>query len=332
VVSLQDFIDCLLKNICMHTMALNGKAIIYEGLGGPEVIKVIEHNVRPPEAGEVRIKVKAAAVNPTDALLRKIENNMVKFPVIPGTDAAGVIESVGQGVSTLQVGDKVMAAVTPYRPDGGAQATFIIAPVTSVVKMPAGVTFAQAAGLPMNSLTSLGAIELTGLRAGQVLAISGGAGVLAHYTIASAKKQGLTVITDAKTEENALVRSYGADFVVERGDDFASAIRKQFPDGVDALIDTAVLGNKSFSAICDGGIYIHVRRTADVPNERRIQARLIWYPDLLRRTEWLNQLREMVENGEIQLKVAGEYLPEQVYEAQQTLAAGGLRGRAVIVF
>ena len=311
---------------------VSGKAITYEGLGGPEIIKIVERAVRPPEAGEVRIRVKAAGVNPTDGLLRKIENSMVNFPVVPGADAAGVIESVGPGVSRLQVGEEVMAALTPYRPDSGAQAAFIVVPAASVVPIPKGTTFEQAAGLPMNGLTALRAIELTELKAGQVLAVTGGAGVLAHYTIAAAKKLGLTIIADAKLEESDLVRGYGANFVVERGDGFTNAVRRQFPEGVDALIDTAVLATKSFPAIRDGGIYIAVRRLSDISKERDIQIKMVWVPDVLENTKGLDFLREMVESGEIELKVAGVYAPEQVADAQQALAAGGLRGRPVIVF
>jgi len=311
---------------------LSGKAITYEGLGGPEVIKIVERTVRPPKAGEVRIRVKAAGVNPTDELLRKIENSTVSFPVVPGADAAGVIESVGPGVSRLQVGEEVMAALSAFRPDGGAQSTYIVVPAASVVSMPKGTTFAQAATLPMNGLTALRAIELTELKAGQVLAVTGGAGHLAHYVIAAAKKLGLTVIADAKPEESDLVRSYGADFVVERGDGFTEAIRRQFPDGADALIDTAVLVTKTFPAIRDRGIYIAVRRVGDVPIERDIQIKMVWVPDVLENTEGLDFLREMVESGEIKLNVAGVYAPEQVADAQQALAAGGLRGRPVIAF
>jgi NADPH2:quinone reductase len=311
---------------------LSGKAITYEGLGGLEIIKIVERAVRPPEAGEVRIRVKAAGVNPTDELLRKIENNMVNFPLVPGADAAGVIESVGPGVSRFKVGQDVMAALTPYRPDGGAQATYIVVPASSVVLMPKGTTFEQAAGLPMNGLTALRAIDLTELKAGQVLAVTGGAGVLAHYIIAAAKKLGLTIIADAKPEESDLVRSYGANFVVERGDGFTDAVRRQFPEGVDALIDTAVLATKSFPAIRDGGIYIAVRRLSDISKERDIQIKMVWVPDVLENTKGLDFLREMVESGEIELKVAGVYAPEQVADAQQALAAGGLRGRPVIVF
>ena len=311
---------------------LSGKAITYNGLGGPEVIEIVNRSVRPPEAGEVRIRVKAAGVNPTDELLRKMENSMVRFPVIPGADAAGVIESVGSGVSRLQVGDEVMAALTPYGPDGGAQATYIVVPALSVVSMPKGTTFAQAASLPMNGLTALRAIELTELKAGQVLAVTGGAGLLAHYTIAAAKKQGLTIIADAKSEEFDLVRSYGANFVVQRGYGFTDAVRRQFPDGVDALIDTAVLGAKSFPAIRDGGIYISVRRLGNMSKQRDIQMKMVWVLDVIQNTVGLELLKAMVESGEIKLRVAGEYVPEQVAIAQQALAAGGLRGRPVIVF
>lgn len=311
---------------------VSGKAVTYEGLGGPEIIKVVERTVRPPAFGEVRIRVRAAGVNPTDELLRKIENSAVRFPVVPGADAAGVVESVGAGVSRLRVGEEVMAVLTAYRPDGGAQAAFIVVPAASVVPIPKGTTFAQAAGLPMNGLTALRALELTGLQAGQVLAVTGGAGVLAHYTIAAAKRIGLTVVADAKPAESDLVRSYGADVVVARGNDFAEAIRREFPQGVDALIDTAVLAASCFPAIRDGGVYVAVRRLQELPTERAIQSKLVWVPDVLENTEGLYLLRTMVESGEIKLRVAGEYAPEQVADAQQALAAGGLRGRPVLVF
>jgi len=93
-----------------------------------------------------------------------------------------------------------------------------------------------------------------------------------------------------------------------------------------------VLATKSFPAIRDGGIYIAVRRLSNILEERDIQIKLVWVPDVLENTKGLDFLREMVESGEIELKVAGVYAPEQVADAQQALAAGGLRGRPVIVF
>jgi NADPH2:quinone reductase len=225
-----------------------------------------------------------------------------------------------------------MAAVSPRRRDGGAQAQHIVVPAASVVPIPDGVSLAQASTLPMNGLTALGALNLAALANGQTFAVSGGAGLLAHYAIAAAKRQGLKVIADAKPEEVDLVRGYGADMVVVRSLHFADSIRRVIPEGVDALLDTAVLGEGSFGAIRDSGIYIPVRGWKDQPSERGIEIRPIFVDTVLEPTEWLELLRNMVANGEIKLRVTGEYAPEQTADAQRAIEAGGLRGRPVIVF
>ncbi len=311
---------------------LTGKAITYKGAGGYEVIEVLERSVRPPAADEVRIEVRAAAVNPTDIGLRERGAGDSSSLAVPGMDAAGVVESVGPGVSRLHVGQKVMAAVMPRRPDGGAQARYIVVPAASIVPIPEGASIAEAATLPMNGLTALRALELAGVASGQWLAVSGGAGLLAHYAIAVAKRQGIKVIADAKPEEAALVRSYGADVVVERGAGFVEAIRREVPDGVHALLDTALLGEKSFGAIRNGGVYIPVRGWGDKASERGIQIKPVFVFEVLQRTEWLEKLRELVAAKAIKLRVAGEYPPERIADAQRALEHGGLRGRAVIVF
>jgi NADPH:quinone reductase len=311
---------------------LTGRAVTYKGPGGYEVIAIAARTVRSPGAGEVRIAVKAAAVNPTDIGLRERGIPDQLWTVVPGMDAAGVIESVGPGVSRLQTGQKVMAAVMPRRPEGGAQAEHIVVPAASVVPIPAGVSLAEAATLPMNGLTALRALELAALGTGQFVAVSGGAGLLAHYAIAAAKRQGQKVIADAKPEEAELVRSYGADIVVERGPGFAAAIRREVPGGADALLDTALLAERSFGAIRDGGVYIPVRGWTDKPGERGIRIKPVFVSEALERTEWLELLRDMVAAAQIKLRVAGEYSAERVADAQRALAAGGLRGRAVILF
>jgi NADPH:quinone reductase-like Zn-dependent oxidoreductase len=311
---------------------LTGRAITYKGPGGYEVIAIAERTVRSPGVGEVRINVKAAAVNPTDIGLRERGIPDQTWTVVPGMDAAGIIESVGPGVSRLQTGQKVMAAVMPRRSEGGAQAEHIVVPAASVVPIPEGVSLAEASTLPMNGLTALRALELAALGTGQFFAVSGGAGHLAHYAIAAAKRQGQKVIADAKPEEAELVRSYGADLVVERGPGFADAIRREVPGGVDALLDTALLAEKSFGAIRDDGVYIPVRGWGDKPSERGIKIKPVLVSEVLERTEWLELLRDMVAARQIKLRVAGEYAPERIADAQRALATGGLRGRSVILF
>jgi NADPH2:quinone reductase len=311
---------------------VTGKAITYKRPGGYEVIEISERTVRSPGVGEVRIQVKAAAVNPTDIGLRERGIPGQTWTLVPGMDAAGIVESVGPDVSRLRAGQKVMAAVMPRRSEGGAQAQHIVVPAASVVPIPEGVSLAEAATLAMNGLTALRAMELAALRTGQFLGVSGGAGLLAHYAIAVAKRQGQKVIADAKPEEAELVRSYGADIVVERGPGFANAIRRAVPSGVDALLDTALLAEDSFGAIRDDGVYIPVRGWADKPSERGIKIKPVMVSEVLERTEWLELLRDMVAAAQIKLRVVAEYPPERVADAQRALQAGGLRGRAVILF
>jgi hypothetical protein len=139
---------------------LTSKAVTYKSLGGYEVIEFVKRTVRAPAAGEVRIEVKAAAVNPTDLMFRDPGFANLTSNIVPGMDAAGVIESVGAGVSRLHPGQKVIAAVNPVRPEGGAQAQHIVVPAASVVPMPEGVSLAQASILPMTGLTALNALEI----------------------------------------------------------------------------------------------------------------------------------------------------------------------------
>jgi NADPH2:quinone reductase len=263
------------------------RAVAITAPGGPEVLDVIDRPVRAAGPGEVRIAVRAAAVNPTDIGLRQ---------------------------------------------HGGAQAELIVVPAASVVPIPDGASLVQAATLPMNGLTALLGLELLALPQGATLAVSGGAGLLASYVIPLAKEQGLRVLADAKPEDEALVRSFGADAVLPRGEGFVAAVRDAAPDGADGLYDTALLGRDAFGAIRDGGAMAVVRGWDDGPGERGIGVRPVWVRTVLERTDWLEHLRDLAGAGRLQLRVAGEYPPERAAEAHAAMEAGGLRGRAVIVF
>src|SRR5437660_569890 len=169
--------------------------------------------------------------------------------------------------------------------------------------------------------------------AGEVrIAVKAGAGLLAHYMIVLAKQRGLRVIADAKPSEMELVRSYGADVVVTRGDRFSTEVRAALPGGVDALFDTALLGRDSFPAIRDGGAYVPVRGWDGSPSERDIRILPVMVANALTRTDWLNELRDLASSGAITLRVAGEYPPERAADAHRAMEAGGPRGRGIIVF
>ncbi len=299
--------------------------------GGPEVLTVGDVDVREAGPDEVRISVVAASVNPTDIGLRARGDERPP-PWIPGMDAAGTIESVGPGAEGFAPGDQVMAVTTPRRPDGGAQAELIVVPAASVVPIPDGATLAQAATLPMNGLTARLGIELLALPAGATLAISGGAGLLSSYAIRLASERGIRVIADARPDDEALVRRFGADVVIPRGEGFVAAVRAAAPDGADALFDTALLGAETFAAIRDGGAIAVVRGWQAEDPPRGIEVKQVWVRTVLTRTDWLRELRALASDGRITLRVAAEFGPDQAAETHRLMAAGGLRGRALIVF
>lgn len=315
-----------------HTEAVHARAVVISRPGGPEVIELAEREVREPGAGEVRIRVVAAAVNPTDIGLRERGDETVPPPWVPGMDAAGVIEALGPGVVGRALGERVMAAVTPRRPDGGAQAELLVAPAASVVDVPEGVSLQEAATLPMNGLTALLALELLGLRPGQWLAVTGGAGLLASYTIAIAAERGLRVVADAKPEDEALVHGFGATVVLPRGEGFPQAVRDLVPGGVDGLVDTAALGAAVFPALADGGGMAVVRGWDGSPTPRGITVHSVAVRTVLERSDWLELLARLVSGRVLKPRVVGEFGPERAADAQQTMEAGGLRGRVLIVF
>jgi NADPH:quinone reductase-like Zn-dependent oxidoreductase len=296
------------------------------------VLRVAEREVRDPGPGEVRIAVRAAAVNPTDLGLRQRGAEGVDPPWVPGMDAAGAIESVGPGVERLAVGDPVMAAVMPRRPEGGAQAGLVVVPAASVVAPPAGATIEQAATLPMNGLTAFRGLELLDLEPGATLAVTGGAGLLASYVIPLAKRQGLHVLADAKHEDEELVRSFGADEVLPRGDGLLAALRAQAPGGVDAVYDTALLGRALLPAIRPGGALAFVRTWDGEDVEDGINVRRVQIADVIERTGWLEELAALAAEGLLALRVAETFPPERAADAHRLMEGGGLRGRALIVF
>ncbi|HEV7132128.1 MAG TPA: zinc-binding dehydrogenase [Gaiellaceae bacterium] len=307
------------------------RAVAIAEPGGPDVLRVIERDVRDAGPGEVRLAVRAAAVNPTDVALRMRGDDTMPPPWVPGMDAAGTVESAAAGEG-LAAGDEVMAAVAPRRPEGGAQAQLLVVPAASVVPIPSGATLEQAATLPMNGLTALLGLELLDLAPGATLGVTGGAGLLASYLIPIAKLRGLRVLADAAPADEELVRGFGADVVLPRGDDLPAAMHAAAGGGVDAVFDTAVLGRGILGAIRPGGALAFVRTWDGDDVEDGVTIHRVLVRHVLERTEWLHELRDLASRGVPALRVAETFPPERAADAHRQLEAGGLRGRGVIVF
>ena len=225
-----------------------------------------------------------------------------------------------------------MAVTTPRRADGGAQSELLVVPAASVVPIPAGATIEQAATLPMNGLTALRGLELLGLDAGATLLVTGGAGLLASYVIPIAKLHGLRVLADAAPADEELVRGFGADVVLPRGDECVEAVLAEAPGGVDAVYDTALMGRGAFPAIRTGGALVYVRSWDGDDVEDGITIHQVQVAEVLERTDWLRELSDLAARGVLALRVAATFPPERAADAHRLMEAGGLRGRAVIVF
>ena len=303
--------------------------------GGPEVLQVVDVPAVHAGPGEVRIDVKAAAVNPTDTMARNGSRADVQKldppPYVPGMDIAGVVDQVGEGVTTgVQVGDAVMAMVVPKAAHGGYREQIVL-DARAVVAAPAGTTHIEACTLPMNGLTARQSLDLLELSRGQVLAVTGGAGAYGGYVIALAKEEGLTVIADAADSDRELIESLGADIVVSRGPDLAARIRAHFPDGVDGFADGALLNELALPAVKDGGRLTSVRGF-EGDGERGIEVLPTWVRRYDGEYEKLDRLRAQCEAGILKLRVADVVPPERAADAHRRLEAGGTRGRMVIVF
>jgi NADPH:quinone reductase-like Zn-dependent oxidoreductase len=311
------------------------RAVGVTEFGGPEALQLVDVPAEPLGPGQVRLRVTAATMNPTDTYARNGtyagRDPVKEFPYVPGMDVAGELAEVGEGVDVdIAVGEHVMGIVVPTGAHGGYREDIVL-PARSIARAPAGASDVAASTLPMNGLTARLALDKLALQPGQVLAVTGAAGAFGGYVVQLAKTEGLTVVADASEADEELVRELGADIVVRRGDDVAAAIRERFPDGVDGLADGSVQDAAVLPAVKDGGAVATVRGyRGDGQRDLRV------FPVLVREyaqdAEALDRLREQVEKGELTLRVAQTFPAADAAEAHRRLEAGGVRGRLVLTF
>ncbi|MEU6198411.1 NADP-dependent oxidoreductase [Streptomyces sp. NPDC047061] len=310
------------------------KAVGLTEFGGPDVLRVLDLPVPEAGPGEIRIRVHAATVNPVDALVRRgiAFVSDAQPPYVPGMDAAGAVEQIGEGTDTgLGIGDHVMA-VAVVSGTHGAYAEHLVVPAESVVRVPAGVTDVEAATLPMNGLTARMALDLLELPAGATVAVTGAAGAVGGYAVQLAKADGLRVLADAAPKDETLVKELGADVVLPRGADFPDLVRKEVPKGVDGLVDTAGIVALILRAVRDGGRVVSSAGGVQMPAERGIKTHNTFVPQYAREHAKLDDLRQLAEEGRLTPRVARTLPAEQAVEAHRLLETGGLRGRVVLTF
>jgi NADPH2:quinone reductase len=190
------------------------KAILVREFGGPEVLKLEEISTPHPAAGQVLVRIHAAGVNPYDTYMRNgVYAIKPPLPYTPGSDAAGVVEAVGDGVTKVKPGDRVYIAKTVT----GAYAEYALTLESQVHQLPANITFAQGAGIWVPYGTAYHALhQRTKARAGETLLIHGASGGVGTAAIQIARAIGLTVLGTAGSEKGLdLVKREGAHHVFD---------------------------------------------------------------------------------------------------------------------
>lgn len=210
--------------------------IQYHQYGGPEVMRLENFEPAEPGAGELRIRVRAAAANPMDWVIRNGAMKMVTgrtFPRAMGYDFAGVVDVVGEGVTRFRVGDEVMGGA-PFKL-GGAFAEMLIAEEKGVVDKPVNLSFEEAATFPTPALTARQALLSKGkLKPGQAVFVHGCLGAVGRSAVQIALTHGATVAGSCRADVEQDARDLGVSVVV--GFDFDPAeLAGQF----DVVFDTA---------------------------------------------------------------------------------------------
>ncbi|WP_182905016.1 NADPH:quinone reductase [Microbispora sp. H13382] len=231
------------------------KAIVYRKIGDPSVLELIERDVPVPGPGEVRIRIHASGINPTDWRGRSSTAWPMPYPeVTPHHDGGGVIDAVGPGVETFASGDRVWVMMAGLGYNTGTAQEFTVVPASWVRPLAENASFDVGASLGIPALTAHRALTVAedGPRRlapnaldGRTVLVTGGAGAVGHAAIQLARWAGATLITTVSgPEKAALASAAGAHHVVNyREGDPAAEIRAVAKDGVDIIVDVAVAKN-----------------------------------------------------------------------------------------
>lgn len=314
------------------------KAIVIDGYGGSDRLRLADRPEPVPGPGELLIDVHAASVNPVDWKIRRGELRLflwLGFPYVPGGDVAGEVVAVGPGVSRFRPGDPVVAFVELKR--GGGYAERAVVKESAAARKAESMDFAGAATLPIAGCTALQALrDHGGLREGGSVLINGGAGGVGHFAVQVGKAMGATVTATCGAENVDFVRSLGADRVIDyKKEDFT-----RLADRFDVIFDA--VATSSFAACRDrlnpGGVYL-----TTLPNPgtlfwgaaqaaagiftRARRARFLWVKQQGSDLAFLGQL---ADRGQLRPTIARTFPLSDAAEAQALSEEGHVRGKIVL--
>ncbi|MGD3106989.1 NADP-dependent oxidoreductase [Streptomyces sp. YGL11-2] len=301
------------------------RAIVYREFGGAEVLSHEDAGTPEPAAGEVRVRVVAAGVNPVDHKRRYgwVEQYFpTTFPAVPGLEFAGVVDALGPGATGWAVGDEVFGWTRT-----GAYAEYAIA--AEIAPKPAGLSFEAAATLPVAGETAQRVLDELGLKGGETLLLHGAAGAVGQVAVQLAVAAGATVIGTASPANHDFLRTLGA-VPVAYGDGLAERVRAAAPQGVDAVFDAAGKDVLPLSVALRGGTTDRIVTIADMnAAEHGIPFSAGGTPSAEMVAGLARHARLAVE-GKLAVAVAGTFPLAEAAAAQQVSEAGHARGKLIL--
>lgn len=305
------------------------QAVVIRAYGGPEVLKV-EAVPRPePKENEMVIRVIAASINPVDVIIRKgyfAELVGNKFPLIPGMDAAGVVEETGSKITKFKKGDPVFAFFTLMGEGGCAQ--FVLADENEAAAKPKTVSYAQAAAVGAAGSTAWEAlIDEAKLGAGQTVLIHGGAGGVGHFAIQIAKARGAKVIATGATANQDFLKQMGADVAI----DYTKTKFEDVAKDVDVVLDSVGRDTleRSYGVVKKGGVIVSI---VDEPQRAALDAHGIRGVSLRcePKANVLEELAKLMEAKKMTPVVSQTFPLADVAKAQEQIATRHTRGKIVL--
>ena len=312
-----------------------------------DVIEIIEVAMPEPGPGQVRVRVHASGVNPTDVKSRTYLFPRVAHmvPVIPHLDGAGVIDKLGDGVSATRLGERVWLAIAQWRGSGGTCAEYVVIPENYAFPLADNMSFVEGACLGGPALTAVKAINLAGELAGKTVLVTAGASACGHYAIQMARAAGATVIAtisgDAKAE---LARAAGAAHTVNYKQENLAERIMALTDGrgVDHMTDMDMSSHLPLypQLVAIGGsiaVYGSNELAADgVPTQDFFvrQLRLTGIFILLESDESIGAMaatvNAMCQRGELIHNVAATFPFARTAEAHNAVEQGGIAGNMIV--
>jgi NADPH2:quinone reductase len=320
------------------------KAIEVQAFGTSDELEVIERETPEPGEGQIRIEVEAAGINFADIMQRRGQYEGGPEPTyVPGMEAAGTIDAVGEGVG-LDEGDRVVAMT-----NGGAYAEYAIADPQSLFPIPDGMSFEEAAGFPVQFLTAHGCLfEWGGLGEDERVLIHAAAGGVGTAAVQLASRAGAEVFGTASTEEKLdLAERLGCDHPVQyTEEDFVDRVDEITDgEGVDLVLDG--VGGETFSESLDAipqfGRIVAYGAASGRPGEVDTATLLFGNKSVIgyhlgravvedpnRVLKAVPDLQEGLQTGELEVVVGEEFALEDAAEAHQFIEDRGSTGKVVL--